>query len=194
MKKAMYLLITMVICAANALAQKAAFTRVDALDQRPLVVVNGKIVDALSFLALDKYDFESIKILPAADAIKKYGADDGRYGAVQIRMIKTTQLLNWAQVARRFYFMPEQIPAQARLFYGYFGGLTFCDTRLFVASASKVSGMFVHAKYPDRGMPMMGLGVRYDEGANTNKSLKTTPFDEDIKKRNRFLTTNLKNG
>lgn len=186
MKRALITLIIIVFCASVVVAQKISVVRVDSLDQRPLVFVNDRMVDALSFLALNKQHFAGFKILTPAEAQKKYGAEAGQFGAVHIKLVKRAPIATFNDIARRFYFIPEQLPDSGRLLYGYFGGLTFQNQKLFIASLDKLAGMTVFSKHYDTNRPLVSLAVREDFG---KAKTVVTPFDKDIERVKKIFDT-----
>jgi hypothetical protein len=179
MKK--YLLILMIMLAAiSTRAQKGYYRRIDSLDHRPLVMVNGKVVDALSFLALDESQFQDFKVISAEQATKKFGAFAGRFGAVQITLFKSAKILTWAELAERFYFIPAQLPAKAILYYGYFGGLELNDKRLYITSASLATGLGVSTKDYSTGERFVLVAIIAKDGDIPQITTLKTPFDKDI--------------
>ena len=179
MKKFAPVFLTILMATIVAKGQSTLFDRIDSLDKRPLVIINGKVADALSFLALDKQDFQDFKIFTPEEAKKKFGISHGRFGAVQITLVKTAKIFKWSQLAARFYFIPKLMPVKAKILYGYFGGLEFNDPRLFITSVSTPTSMGINLKDYQTGKPMVSVGIENNKN-NSKYKAAYGPFDKDI--------------
>jgi hypothetical protein len=159
MKKFATVFLTVLMGAIVVKGQSTLFNRIDSLDRRPLVIINGKIVDPLSFLALDIQDVQDLKAYTSEEAMKEFGDARGRFGAIQVTLVKNAKILTWTELAKQFYFIPGKMPVKAKILYGYFGGLEFNDVRLFISSASMVTSMGLMLKDSETGKPMVSVGI-----------------------------------
>jgi hypothetical protein len=132
--KVFFLYLLLILISVPTIAQKGTIRRIDSLDKRPCVTVNGKLVDPLSFFTLDKYLFTDIRILPASQAILKYGSENGKYGAVEISLIKGAKILTGPQIGRAFYLKSDTRSMKVKLSgIGYYN-----DPKMIVASPTRI--------------------------------------------------------
>ncbi len=75
--------------------------------KRPYFIINGKHVDALSFLVLDYEQIEDIKILPP-DQARKYGAE-AKYGAVEIKLKSNSPLISLPELLKLFHIRADAV-------------------------------------------------------------------------------------
>ncbi|TSJ43381.1 hypothetical protein FO440_04080 [Mucilaginibacter corticis] len=183
MKKTITIFFSLLISAIVVKAQSALFNRIDSLDRRPLVIINGKTVDPLSFLALDEQDFQDVKVFTREEAMKIFGDSRGRFGAVKVTLVKNAKIFTWAELVKRFYFIPSQVPRiNARLNYlDFVDPLQFNDSQSFITSLSTVTGMGIYMwGYPDC-LPDNPMILVYLKSNILYKKDKTPgPFDKEI--------------
>lgn len=181
MKRLVLIFLVILMTAIAGKSQNASFKRIDGIDSRPLVTVNGKVVDPLSFLALDRQDIKKFNVLTPAEAIKKFGNGRSRFGAVEITLIKTAKIFTWTELVKRFYFIPDSLPATAKLYYGYFSGLEFTERQSFIMSVSKTEGVSITMNDFDLDKPVVSIGVKDIEVKDKTKGQSVVrPFDKDI--------------
>jgi len=170
----------MLMALMSVMAQNSSFKRIDVIDCRPLVIINGKAVDPLSFLALNRHDIQDFKILSPAQAIKKFGAGRSQFGAVEITLTKTAKIFTWTELAKRFYLIPGQIPAEARLYYGYFAGLPVNDPTLFITSVSTAEGLSINLNDYQINRPIVLIFIQDTKDYKNNPKTITGTLDKDI--------------
>ena len=181
MKRLVLIFLFILMTAVAGKAQNASFKRIDGIDCRPLVTVNGKVVDPLSFLALNRDDIKTFKVLTPTEAIKKFGNGRSQFGAVEITLIKIAKTFTWPEVAKRFYLIPGSLPITAKLYYGYFGGLVLTDPQSFIISVSKTESMGVTMNDFDLDKPVVSIGIKEIEVKDKTKGQSLArPFDKDI--------------
>jgi hypothetical protein len=179
--KSLALVFLFMLMIVAAMAQSSSFKRIDTIDCRPLVAVNGKLVDPLSFLAIDRQDIRDFKFLTPAAAITKFGNGRSQFGAVEITLIKTAKIFTLKELAKRFYLIPAKMPTEARLYYyGYFVSLPIGDPALFITSASMAQRISVNLNDYQINRPIITVGILNIKDYKNNPKTLTKPFDKDM--------------
>ncbi|MHA4895826.1 hypothetical protein ACXZ1K_13820 [Pedobacter sp. PWIIR3] len=137
-------IISIMACAINIKAQKPNHNRVDTIDHRPALYINNKKVDALSLLLLNREDFESVVVLSPSQAFKQF-AENGKYGAVQITLIKNRKLYSWPELINIFSIKPETSSLKCMVQSEEFGykSIPAANVKLIVSSAYKINRISV---------------------------------------------------
>ncbi|MES2427023.1 MAG: hypothetical protein V4560_08610 [Bacteroidota bacterium] len=167
----------MLTCLFKVKAQHIPGSRIDSLDHRPLLMINGKKVDPLSFFTLDRQQFKNFKVITPEQAMKRFGYDAGKFGAIEITLVKEAKLLNWTQLAKRFYFIADQLPVNGHFNWGY-GGLDFNDPRLFAAAPSTITYFSIGRSHEAPYGQVVWIAQR--GVLPPKKEIKPTPFDKEI--------------
>ncbi|GAB3933352.1 hypothetical protein GCM10028827_32700 [Mucilaginibacter myungsuensis] len=159
------------------IAQKLPYQRIDSLDKRPVLTVNGKVADPLSIYTLDKMDFRDIKWLNPAKAMEKFGKEDGKYGAVEIQMNAQADVLSWNQLLKNFYFTKAPDGAVGRVALGIGASLNVNAPNLLMSSASMIWSVGINSPYVGEAGPRVNINSPY-YGFPAKEVGK---FDDDIK-------------
>lgn len=137
--KQIVLVILLILLGSFVEAQNLEATRQDSLDKRPCLTVNGKLVDPLSFFTINKYDIIDIKLLQPEKAIIKYGAENGKYGGIEISLNKDAEIITWPQILKKFYLKKDVELMKVRL-----SGIAYYNNfKMMVASPSRIHKMRV---------------------------------------------------
>ncbi|MDB5158511.1 MAG: hypothetical protein JWR50_3218 [Mucilaginibacter sp.] len=164
-----------IVIGVSAKAQHATLTRVDSLDRRPCVTVNGKLVDPLSFFTLDKYLFSDITILSSTQAVLKYGNEDGKYGAVEISLIKGSKLLTWPEIVNAFHFKNDVKSMKVQLSgIGYYN-----NPKMIVASPTRIHKVGV-VDNQDLQKKEVLIDMPYTNEYDSPDTKKLTRFEKEL--------------
>lgn len=98
MKKISYLFSLLLIISYGIKAQSNQDRFGMAGPNRPYFVINGKHADPLSLIVIDHDQVKQVKILPPAEAQKKYGKIAAKNGAVEINLNKDVKTVGLQQL------------------------------------------------------------------------------------------------
>ncbi|WP_316813689.1 hypothetical protein [Pedobacter heparinus] len=97
-----FVFLTLLVVASNTKAQRPAL---DTNYRRPYLLVNGIRADPLSLMVLNSDDISEIITLTQTQAAK-YGTKYTRFGAVEVTLKDSAEVLSWDKMLKYYHFKP----------------------------------------------------------------------------------------
>lgn len=156
--KKIYLCISLIFLpGASLLAQFS----MDSLYKRPQVVINGKQVDALSLLLLDKAQIATLEVIPFGEG-RAVGRKDSEFGTVEITLKEGAKLVKLPELLNSFHFKDTVAQLPVIISFGFSLDRLFPkDQRLLAISASKVRSVVIERRY-GQIYPLFSITKRHD--------------------------------